>query len=301
MDAKKEAKLNMYRVVLEHLANNPTITASVPAFQNAYTQFKTTVADITAHAQLEAQVITGIAIDKTQHKETLCRAAAECATLVYAYAVAQNNPTLKEAVNFSYSELYKIKDDELVPNCQNIYNAAQTHLLQLADYGITPTHLTNLQQHIDNYHLIVPKPRNAKNEKTTQKANITDLFKSADSILKDQLDKISIIFKANNTNFYTTYNNARVIYDPAKHPTQARIYVLDATTKKPISNATVTLTNLSTITATTNAAGEILLKPIPPAKYTITATATGYTTTTLEPTTIKLGQTTKIEILLIPA
>ena len=214
MTSRQESKLNMFRATQKHCNDNPTIVETVTAFQNALKAFSTKIASIIATAQQEDVITTGVTIDKAEAKKSLCQLASDTAALVSAYAVEQkNNPLLKQ-VDFSYSDLFKSKDDELAPRCQNIFDAAKNNLAELSAYGVTQATIDSLLTAINNYAAKVPNPRNAAALKITIKANLKTLFAEADKILKLQMDKTAVSFKKDNAYFVKTYLSNRVIIDP---------------------------------------------------------------------------------------
>lgn len=214
LEAKQEAKLNMYQVVRGHCDSNSTIVNTNLAFKNAVGEFGAKVAGIESAAELVSAVLTGIATDKTVSKETLSREASKIAGLIYAYAAKTGNNTLKQAVNFSFSDLKRLKDAEVAPRCQAIHDAGNDNLAALGDFGVTKPKLDALQALIDGYETHLPKPRTAIAERSTRKANIKQLFKDADAILVDQMDKLVEDLAADNPDFVKTYKSARKIVDP---------------------------------------------------------------------------------------
>lgn len=221
LDSRQEAKLNMYQVVQAHCDANTTIIGANIAFSNAFNDFKAKVAQISADAQKSSAVLTGIAADKSVSKQDLSRIGSQIAGLIYAFAAKTENNTLKQAVNFSVSDLSRLKDAEIAPLCQNIHDKGVENLDALKDYGITTAKLAELQTAIDGYTGHVPKPRSAITERATTKANLRQTFKQADAILVEQMDKLVENFTADNPDFVATYKSARVIVDPktkAKQP-----------------------------------------------------------------------------------
>ncbi len=198
MNTKQEAKLNMYRATEKHYDANAAIIALTLAFQTAFNNFKAKIAVIVSTTQQKDLALTGITIDKSSSKQTLCQLAAETAGIIYAFASATANNTLQQEVNFSYTALLKTKDDQLAPRCQNIHDKAVANLAALSDYGIKSANLTTLQIAISNYSAEAPKPRTAASQRKTMTTNLNNLFKEADAILRNQMDKLVVTFKAAN-------------------------------------------------------------------------------------------------------
>ena len=176
MNAKQEAKLNMFRATQKHCNDNAAIVAAVPAFATTLTAFNSKVSAIISTAQQEDLVIKGITVDKAVAKKILCQLAADVAAPIFAFASAGANNTLKQEVNFSFSDLLKTKDDILAPRCQNIKDVGTANLAALAPYGLTAASLTALQTTIDGYQAKVPTPRNSAAQKKTIRENLKKLI-----------------------------------------------------------------------------------------------------------------------------
>ena len=295
MDSKQESKLNMYNAVITHCAANPAIIATVPAFQTALTNFQNVFGNIIETAQLEAQVIKGIAMDKSQYKTDLVQKASEIAAAVYAYAVTQNNNTLKEQVHFSVSDLLRMKDEILGPTCLNISNAANDNVASLAGYGITAAVITDFNDMISTYMGVVSNPRNAVTQRATYSASLKDYFKEGDDILKNQMDKIALQFKAANLEFYTTYKNNRIILDAGTSATEAEGIITQSGTETTISGVSVQVVGQS-YNAASNGSGEYKLKIPVPGTYSIQFSKPGFANKTIDNVEITLGQSTSLDV-----
>ena len=296
MNSHQESKLNMYRTVQMICDDNSSTFTTNPAFVTAYKNYVTNITNIINTATAESQAISGITIDKSVARKKLCQTASEIAGVVFAFATSAKNNSLREVVNYSYSDLFKIKDDLLAPTVKNIFDAANNNLTNLESYGITTATLDSFKATIDDYSGAVPKPRSAVSLKSTYSKNLRMLFKQTDDILKSELDKLVISFKANAPDFVSTYKNARIIIDTAKSTTQIKGAVVDATDKSPLKNATVEIIGSSSLKTQTSIEGNFTFKPVTPGSYKINVTAEGSTETTTTSVEVKLGKTAKVEI-----
>ena len=294
MNAGQEAKLTMYRATERHDDDNSTIIAAVPAFQTAFTNFKAKIAANINTAQLKDTPLTDIVVNKSSSRQTLGEIATDTAGIIFAFASAMGNQTLKQEVNFNLSKLLQTRDDQLTPRCQNIHARGIENKDALIDYGITAAKLTALQTAINNYAAETPKPRTALSQRKTLTSNLRQLFKDADAILTEQMDKLVSNFKAANPDFVATYETVRIIIDPAITTTQLKGIVTDKSNGNPIKNATVTIVELSKTTKT-NFAGAYSFKPVANGTYTVTITATGFDNFQADGVEIKLGVITSVQ------
>lgn len=300
MKATQQVKLNMYRSIQQLCNDNTSIITTSTAFENAFKAFSIKVTNLINTATSEAKITRGIVIDKDLTKKTLCQYTTDLAAIVFAYANNTKNNTLKQAVNYSNSDLLHMKPNLLISTCNNIYTAANNNLAALASYNITAPILSILQTAIDNYSTAAPKPKTAKSLKATSTVNIKTLIKETDDILKNELDKLVVSFKYTNPDFVTAYKKTRTIIDPVTSTTQIKGTITNAATNNPVIAAKISITGTASAEATTDKAGNFTIKPIAPGQYKITITAKEYTDYIEENLIVKLGQATTVEIALKP-
>lgn len=215
MTAREEAKLSMYRAVSQHCSLNAAIVNTNLAFKSSNTTLDAKIATLlTSETSVQKQT-KGVAQDKGTLRATLVLTAFETAAQVSAFATKTKNDTLKQIVNFSMTDLERIKDDLLIPTCNNIKKAANDNLANLADYGVTVASLTAFQTDMDNYSASVAKPRLAKTQKTTDGKNVKAIMKEIDNILKEEMDKTVVNFRKTYPDFVTKYKEVRKIVDPS--------------------------------------------------------------------------------------
>lgn len=302
MDARQEAKLQMYNTVATYCSANNSIISGNVAFMAVFDEFIEQIANINQAAQQDDQKITGITIDKNIAKQTLCGQAADLASIISAYAATIGDNTLRMQIDFSVSTLMKTREDLLAPRCRNIYEAGVANLAALAAYGVKQAMLDDLQTAIDAYSAATSKPRAAISERKTTTANLAALFKATDELLETRMDKIAIAFKSANPTFVQTYEAARRLVKPPTTPTQLKGVVTDKTTAAPVKNAVITVTpdepdaDNPPFTATSDATGAYLIKPIPVGDYNITAVALGFQNFEDDNLHVKLGDVTHYDI-----
>ncbi len=301
MNSKQEAKLNMYRTTQQHCEKHAALIKNYPAFENGCNALSAKNAALIGTATAQSQVITGVAQDKALEKNNLCKMATNVGGLVFAFASKAKNNTLKQSVNYSYSDLHRLKDDLLVPVVNNIYQAAAANAAALQTYGVTDALLQAFKASIERYSEAVPRPRGAKSERITSADNAKQLIREIDALLKNELDKLVMAIEPDNPDFVATYKNCRFIYNPATQTTQLRGKVLNANGKVPVGNAVVELIGTTTMVAQTNKAGNFTIKPLAPGTYKVRLRAEGYADAELEELVVKLGQVNRTELGMKPA
>lgn len=296
MNSRNESKLNMYRTVKQICDDNATTVATNVAFLAAFNSFKAKLSSLITSVTAESQVIRGIAVDKNVLRKNLCQSATDISAIIFAYASNINNNTLKQSVNFSFSDFYKTKDELIAPTAQNIHTIATTNATALVPYGISPAMLTSFQTAITDYSASVPKPRTALSVKATFTKNIRVLINDIDLVLKDQMDKIIPAFKPSKPDFYNSFKSARIIIDPSKTTTQLKGNITDITTDLPIKNAKIELSGSQIIDINTTKSGRYIQKPIANGLYNMTVSAEGFKTKIISDYKVILGQVNRLDI-----
>jgi multidrug efflux pump subunit AcrA (membrane-fusion protein) len=298
MDSLQEARLNMYQVIKTHGDDNAAVVAAIPAFRAAFDDFKAKIAEIVAADQQKSTILTGIAADKAQLKQALCRQAANIAGAIFAFAATTSNNELKQQMNVSPSKLLKTSDNQLAARCQHIHDAGIANLEALADYGINPALLTALQNAIRDYADTAPKTRTARSHRKAIGGSLRELFKEADAILVDRMDTLIGLLKESHPEFAATYQAARIIIDPSTTTTQLKGIVTNQADGAPIKGAAVTITETAQTTIT-DAAGEYSFKPVHSGTYTLRASATGFDDFEDDEVEVKLGVVNHLDVELV--
>jgi hypothetical protein len=211
MNSRDLDKLTMFRTTQDVCEKYNDIVVTNAAFNAANASFSKKIEEIISAAKAQGKVITGITTDKNVDKDDLVQAAADIAGLVFGYASGANNFTLKEAVDFSFSYIEKLRGDLLVTKAQDIYDSANENLSVLGDTGITVDSLAAYKVKIDKYTKSLPSSRTAISTKSTHTANLEELVREATSILTDQMDKYIVNFNESYPAFVALYWSARIV------------------------------------------------------------------------------------------
>lgn len=210
----------MYLTVNE-LCNRPSyqpLWSGLAAFAANFNAFAGRVEIIQTLAKVQSTPREGITAEKAKVAGWLVDSTLEVAGAVKAYATVGNNLELLAKVDFSRTDMERLRDTETDDRAQLVHDVATKNLGSLGDYGITQLKLDNLQGRIDAYAAVVQSPRTARAEGRSITESLAESFRVADGILKNVLDPLMLQFKAGNPEFYAAYQAARVIIDqPGTH------------------------------------------------------------------------------------
>ncbi|MEQ1678539.1 MAG: carboxypeptidase regulatory-like domain-containing protein, partial [Chitinophagaceae bacterium] len=298
MNKKQEAKLGMGQAVILHCDKYIALINTLPAFIIVLNAFKMVVSSIRNTVQREARNISGITVDKKELRETLAKQANVLAAVIYSYASASGNNTLKAEVDYTYSHLRNLRDDELGPTCMIIHKAAEVNLVSLIDYNITPPVLDSFKAMVYEYTGIVATPRNATAGRKALNSSLKNLFQEFDTILNERMDTLALALQQDNPEFYEEYKNNRIIVDPGTSPTQAAGTVTIKGNDNTLKGVLVNVEGQEYFT-NTKPDGSFKLKIPVPGSYTLLFTKDGYQTSSAA-VEIKLGQTATADMELSP-
>ncbi len=213
MTDNQENKLSMGLAVQTVVNNNNSIWSGLPAFVTAFGDYETVIQEIQNNRVVQEADTSGVTLDKHSAEAALIEKTLAVSSGTYAYATAVNNNTLRKKIAFSPSSLSRSRDTVLRDICQLVHSEVNAVIANLADYGILPADLTDLQNKIDAYNSVIAEPREAITDKSTATQELVLLFKKFDGIINDMLDKLMVNFKSSDPNFHRQYTNARIIVD----------------------------------------------------------------------------------------
>jgi len=211
MTKNQENRLSMYLTVQQVTNYFSNAWQAFLPFKIQYSEFETLLEKIKAIRPIQEAKITGVTKDKTEARKKVSQKALKIGEKVFAYASIIGNNKLKDRVNYRPSDFIRCRDTVLCDYIQVIYNAANQHLSELADFDVTQKELDELKRLNDNYSVIIENPRQAVTNRTRATKYIQMYFSQTDIIIKERLDKLMNHFKEENPDFWHQYKSARKI------------------------------------------------------------------------------------------
>ena len=129
------------------------------------------------------------------------------------YAAIEGNATLEQKADRSYSELYRLPNQEFVVVIKETIKLLEEHIEAMADYCMSPDQITDLKNAYDNYLAISGQLRLYKVTTSQAVRALEDIFTQANELLTARLDRVMKRHKSANPNFYRGYLAAKVIVD----------------------------------------------------------------------------------------
>lgn len=230
MNKKQNAKLNMYLGVQLFTESKNAIWMVLLSFANAFTSFKTKVAELVNTVKVQEELIEGYAKEKREKRIKMSELANTVRSAVQAYATETGNTVLYEKVNYATSELMTGSSNRSRTRCQIVHDEANAVIANLGDYGIIAADLTALQTAINVFALLISNPKDHLAARKTNTEKITKIMREIDTILKKKMDKLMENFKISSPDFYSQYFNDRKIYDAKTNYTEIRATIINKAT-----------------------------------------------------------------------
>jgi acetolactate synthase regulatory subunit len=237
MTDRQESKLNMYLKVLEACRNYEKKYSHILIMVEVVRQLEENINAIRQTAQQQAGTITqGFTAEKQKTINLLTEQCVKLANILYVYGFRTNNQQLLSKMSINKRMLYNGHDNEILTLTKNVSAELATYIPMLGNYGIDPTELDAFNKTIATFETLISKPQITIGERKLHTGNLKHLFAEADSILYDQLDKLIVLFKTSDPDFYNLYKTARNIINTAKRSSRKETDTQTDTAELDIEN-----------------------------------------------------------------
>lgn len=213
MNQYQENRLSMFYAVAQTLLENNAVWSGTPAIVTAAGDLNGNIARLENELEIQVRDIKGHAVDKSNAEEAMIAETLDVAGKVMAFAVANSNEALAEAMNISPSELRRYRDSIVAQRCQDVHDAANGVLASLAGYGVDAAKLLAFQALIDAYLAANTAPRLAITARKNATAAIELLVEETLDLLHRRMDPLMQGYAITDASFYRLYTDARVIVD----------------------------------------------------------------------------------------
>lgn len=213
MNQYQENRLSMFYSVQSTLEENNAVWSGVPAIVTTKGEFDDFIKHIEDALEVQLRDIRGHAVDKRKAEDAMIAETLDVAGKVMAYASANSNQALAEAMNISPSELRRYRDSVVAQRCQDVHDSANAALASLADYGVDAPKLAAFQALIDAYLTLNTAPRLAITTRKNATAAIEGHVEDTLELLHRRMDPLMKGYANSNPSFHRLYTDARIIVD----------------------------------------------------------------------------------------
>lgn len=155
---------------------------------------------------------TGVTEDKAAQRIDTEQKIFFALTAVASFARDNNNRTLMRNVDFTLSELKKLRDPMLYAHGKKVEEAVIANIAALAPYAYTAGNLLALTTSLALFLAIMTEPKDAIEESAAYRLELARLYRDTDVILED-LDGYMDSYRFSNPLLWDEYKMARAIDD----------------------------------------------------------------------------------------
>ena len=213
MDNPQKNKLSMYLAVLGVMDTFKSVWQPFTGIADMATRLGDLTDSIKENSGIQGTPRDGIAKGKNRKQVAMINLTAEVAGDLHSFAVAQNNDDLAAKSDLQLSDLLNTPDTLVAPRCRAIYQLGIDNAAAIANFGTVAADMQALDEAIKAYEPVATAPREAAVMGKRVTGTIETDTKSADALLKLELDKAMRKFKRKNPDFAEAYANARIIVD----------------------------------------------------------------------------------------
>ncbi len=202
-------------------------------------------------------------------------------SVLSAYASAVNDETLLGKVNYSRSDIWRLRDMELENLSKTIIKIAIPLLPELVEYNFSQEILDKYSADIKLYNETRSEPIKAIKRRKTATALLKPLMSELRTIISSRLDKIMKIYETTNPEFYMGYIKHREIVDASTQKLSLKGTVTNLKTEEPMQDVIIRIPELKKETETT-VLGNYQFKNIKRGIYKVEFQREGYKPLTLK-------------------
>ena len=213
MTKNQKNRAEMLDAVKAYLDTNTSVWSLVPIIAYLVTLLNDLIEAITSHKKAQNSSRVFIHKNKKEQKRFVADKADILNDALYAYASIEEDAVLESKTDKSYSDLYKLRNDNFITVINETITLLDEKVADLADYGINKNQIKDLKNSFDNFLDLNGQPRQFRISSVVATATLEELFQQSNDLLTKKLDKVMKRFKNTNPTFYKGYLAARVIVD----------------------------------------------------------------------------------------
>lgn len=234
MKSNQTNTLNMSHAVAQAL-NGIVAANPQPALVAKYEALKAKIAEIETQAAIQALPITGKTVDRNQAFARAIDATLVVAGMVRSYARAQKLGDLEAKVRLSRTSFVGARVAHRVPLMQQVHEAAESVLPQLADVGVTAETLAGLKAKIDAADTVKTLQRSTIVERRVATKALVGLFRELVELLEIDLDPQMNALREAHPAAWDTYRAAREVINQPGVPAEPEEEAKTATITTAVS------------------------------------------------------------------
>lgn len=203
----------MYLAVQECLDDNPEKWNTIPVLVNLKNELDELLQRMQEQDALASNDSKSVTEQKNALRDILTQKTVMMAGAISSFAAITGDDELARQMHLTPSDFVQAKETDIESMVQPVIDAAVANSEALADYGVLPDQVTELETSLDDFKEKIGKPRHIRNQKFAAIKMIDQLIDEGRDLLTKKLDKLMIRFRYSDESFYDSYNRARTIVD----------------------------------------------------------------------------------------
>ena len=240
-----EEKISMFFAVKQLFAESREIWSDNKAIRASLLLFEekiSTICDLRNSNLPDQRIVTS---DKNGKKELLVKKAFYLASCLMSFSAATSDEMLYEKTKWSETRLKRLRDRELSPVCQSLYEQSGQNLSYIEQYGINRKFLEDIKFTITSFNESLDSSHKILSERKELNLKLKLLVHEAITLLYKRLDHDMVYYKLIFPGFYRNYSNSRRIIRLAGHETYLTGTVKETRRGNLLSNVSVTIPELN--------------------------------------------------------
>ena len=206
-------RAEMLATTRTYLDANTAAWSTVPMINTMKNQLDEVILKISEHQEAQEASRIFLGSNKTALKKAVAEKADILNDVLAAYAAVEGDAALENKADRSYSDLYKLANQEFMTVIRETIKLLEDNVEAMAEYGISVDQISDLKNSFDDFLAIHGQPRLYRVASSQATQALEDLFSQASELLSSRLDRIMKRFKNADPNFYRGYLSARVVVD----------------------------------------------------------------------------------------
>jgi hypothetical protein len=210
MNDRQNAKLSMAERVLDVLKRYEAAYAALTPVAEAAAALRGNVADIvTTTKERGAVSVAAASLEKREAETRMVEGCVRHAAALYVLGFTTGSAELAPLQGVTEHSFYHLEDNAKLAQALRVLDLVRAHAAALAPYGVTEADVEAVAAAVEAYRALIAMPMDAIGERKQKTASVAQLFAALDSTLYDRLDKLMVLFKQAQPDFYGEYRTAR--------------------------------------------------------------------------------------------
>jgi len=298
MKRKDENQITMFNVVVALMEENISLIEPISGLKAAYDEYKAKNAELREVLTEQDARITGAAKEKERAKNELAQAGAMIAGGIRAYAVAIGDLVLRDAMDYTESDLKYRRDEYVRVSADAIREKAEELGAALVPYGVDSVMVTHFVACIQEYGEKITATTGAKNEKKERTGRIREMMVEINYLLDERLDPNMMVMEERELVFYRRYQYARQVIDLGLGLRKMGRLMLAITSEGGAPLAGVIIkASIKPSRIKTDEKGEAMIR-LKPGVYAVKLSKEGYETKVVEGVEVRVREVTVISVVM---